>query len=79
MDYRDAVLREDAIEWLLANHREFPASVRSEAATGISHPVFAGWRWVRTPIAGVILANGIQRPITRDDFNERKTMTGSHQ
>lgn len=70
--YIDAVLREDAMEWLLNNYEEFPAKVKSECAPGISKPVFGNWRWVYTPLCGILLANCLQPGISREDFYRRK-------
>lgn len=73
MNYQDAILREDAMEWLIRNYYQFPTDIApgNGMSVNVSGRVFANWRWVRTLDGEILFANCIQPGISADDFNER--------
>jgi len=73
MDYKDAILREDAMEWLLRNYYRFPDDIApgKSMSVNVSDVIFADWRWVRTLDGEILFANCIQPGISADEFNER--------
>ncbi|RKR53198.1 hypothetical protein C7387_4339 [Yokenella regensburgei] len=72
MDYKDAVIREDAMEYLIRHYAEFPADVPVGPSKNVSDRMFINWRWVRCLDGEIVFANCIQEGITANDFNARK-------
>lgn len=71
MKYEDAVLREDAFEFLIRNYSEFPGDIPFGLNRNVSCQIFKDWRWVRTLQGEILFANCIQAGIGLEEFNNR--------
>ncbi|QIU92124.1 hypothetical protein [Yokenella regensburgei] len=76
MDYKDAVIREDAMEYLIRNYSEFLEEIPSGSSRNVSDRIFKDWRWVRCLDGEIVFANCIQEGIRANDFNARKDTMG---
>ncbi|MFM7945903.1 hypothetical protein [Hafnia paralvei] len=73
MNYREAIERTDAIEYLIKHFPEFPSSVPNGGPTKeISVSYFKQFRFVLTHDGEVIFGDCMVPGITADDFNEYK-------
>ncbi|WP_338501579.1 hypothetical protein VRC35_06475 [Erwinia aphidicola] len=72
MDYKDAIEREDAMEWLLENYDDFPERVLTGPSKTISNPMFKNWRWVLTLENEIVFGNCYQPGIIKQHFDERR-------
>lgn len=71
MTYEDAVIREDAIEYLIRNYAKFPGDIPPGMNRNVSDRMFMNWRWVRTLEGEIVFANCIQEGIDKADFDDR--------
>lgn len=72
MLYEDAVIREDAIEFLIRTYAEFPEDIPRGMSRNVSDRMFGNWRWVRLLDGEIVLANCLQECIRSEDFYSRK-------
>lgn len=75
MDYKDAVIREDAIEYLIRNYSGFLDDIPTGPSRNVSDRIFKNWRWVRCLDGEIVFANCIQEGINASDFYARKENT----
>lgn len=68
MDYKDAIEREDALEYLLLSVDDFPLDVPGK----ISIRIFKDWHWVVLENDEVVFANCILPCITAEDLKRRR-------
>ncbi|RAU43963.1 hypothetical protein DBY68_019365 [Pseudocitrobacter sp. RIT415] len=71
MDYKDAILREDAMEYLIRYYSDFLDDIPTGPSRNVSDRIFKDWRWVRCLDGEIVFANCIQECITASDFNAR--------
>ncbi|WP_373203384.1 hypothetical protein [Citrobacter amalonaticus] len=72
MDYKDAIFREDAMEYLIKHYSGFPDDIQAGPSRNVSDRIFKDWRWVRCLDGEIVFANCIQECITSNDFTVRK-------
>lgn len=73
MLYEDAVIRSDAVEYLLEKYTQFPSEIPTGGPSRhVSDRIFQDWRWVKTIDDEVVFANCIQCCVSKEDFNKCK-------